>query len=611
MSSPMHLGRPSVSNNPIMPIIANGLRRTSSTTFCEITDPQTGKTFYANLLSGECSWELPQNARIEPRDPTGQEWWELFDEGHKLLIAIQNSAIGKRLSLSFNPATSYTPNNYETGGSSNENMFQARMGTSPKEHHSQKASSHSGNLVSDAGLMRSTPSLTAVQNARSMGISGPVNSPDAAQAMHPFSQNNIQNTQSMSLPALQSLRTLPPKLLQDITQFKIDGFAKKYFSEHRRGIFRRKVPLEKMLIFQKDALKAPLMQLRPSLHKDAIKCFKAIQKIMNPRVSLESQFVDIQELLEKGIRIGGLRDEICVQLCKQLTKNPSNESLKRGWQLMDIICSTFPPSKNLDNYLKNFIQQHFGIDGPGSQLDTIIRHTSGSLLRTSRIGPRGRTMTPAEINQVLEAPFKNSVFGDTLENIMERQIKSQPTLELPRILLFLSDAILSLNGCQTEGIFRVPGDAEAVSDLRCRIDKDEYRMDGIHDPNAPSSLLKLWLRELAEPLIPGEYYDGCIQVGQQDGHVSSQDLYIPAIRIVDGLPDINRKVVRFMIQFLKIIAEARNQPITKMTVGNLAMVFAPNFLRCPSDNPATIFENTKFEQAFLKVLMVGGHQSDS
>ncbi|OAJ43244.1 hypothetical protein BDEG_26617 [Batrachochytrium dendrobatidis JEL423] len=504
-----------------------------------------------------------------------------------------NSAIGKRLSLSFNPATSYTPNNYETGGSSNENMFQARMGTSPKEHHSQKASSHSGNLVSDAGLMRSTPSLTAVQNARSMGISGPVNSPDAAQAMHPFSQNNIQNTQSMSLPALQSLRTLPPKLLQDITQFKIDGFAKKYFSEHRRGIFRRKVPLEKMLIFQKDALKAPLMQLRPSLHKDAIKCFKAIQKIMNPRVSLESQFVDIQELLEKGIRIGGLRDEICVQLCKQLTKNPSNESLKRGWQLMDIICSTFPPSKNLDNYLKNFIQQHFGIDGPGSQLDTIIRHTSGSLLRTSRIGPRGRTMTPAEINQVLEAPFKNSVFGDTLENIMERQIKSQPTLELPRILLFLSDAILSLNGCQTEGIFRVPGDAEAVSDLRCRIDKDEYRMDGIHDPNAPSSLLKLWLRELAEPLIPGEYYDGCIQVGQQDGHVSSQDLYIPAIRIVDGLPDINRKVVRFMIQFLKIIAEARNQPITKMTVGNLAMVFAPNFLRCPSDNPATIFENTK------------------
>jgi hypothetical protein len=40
-----------------------------------------------------------------------------------------------------------------------------------------------------------------------------------------------------------------------------------------------------------------------------------------------------------------------------------------------------------------------------------------------------------------------------------------------------------------------------------------------------------------------------------------------------------------------------------MNVFNLAMVFAPNFLRCPSVNLKTIFENSKYEQLFLKTLI--------
>lgn len=42
---------------------------------------------------------------------------------------------------------------------------------------------------------------------------------------------------------------------------------------------------------------------------------------------------------------------------------------------------------------------------------------------------------------------------------------------------------------------------------------------------------------------------------------------------------------------------------TLMNVFNLAMVFAPNFLRCPSVNLTTIFENSKYEQIFLKTLI--------
>jgi len=41
-----------------------------------------------------------------------------------------------------------------------------------------------------------------------------------------------------------------------------------------------------------------------------------------------------------------------------------------------------------------------------------------------------------------------------------------------------------------------------------------------------------------------------------------------------------------------------------MDVNNLAMVMAPNCLRCQSDDPRIIFENTRKEMSFLRMLIV-------
>lgn len=40
-----------------------------------------------------------------------------------------------------------------------------------------------------------------------------------------------------------------------------------------------------------------------------------------------------------------------------------------------------------------------------------------------------------------------------------------------------------------------------------------------------------------------------------------------------------------------------------MDVSNLAMVMAPNCLRCLSDDPRIIFENTRKEMSFIRVLI--------
>jgi hypothetical protein len=47
-----------------------------------------------------------------------------------------------------------------------------------------------------------------------------------------------------------------------------------------------------------------------------------------------------------------LRDEIFLQLCKQLTGNPSVGSTERGWVLLHVALCSFPPSEELENFLE-------------------------------------------------------------------------------------------------------------------------------------------------------------------------------------------------------------------------------------------------------------------
>ena len=45
-----------------------------------------------------------------------------------------------------------------------------------------------------------------------------------------------------------------------------------------------------------------------------------------------------------------------MQIVKQLNKNPSNTSLKRGYAILYATICTFPPSEALENYLETFLR---------------------------------------------------------------------------------------------------------------------------------------------------------------------------------------------------------------------------------------------------------------
>ena len=54
---------------------------------------------------------------------------------------------------------------------------------------------------------------------------------------------------------------------------------------------------------------------------------------------------------------------------------------------------------------------------------------------------------------------------------------------------------------------------------------------------------------------------------------------------------------------MQVFAAPENAVTTKMDVNNLAMVMAPNCLRCESNDPRVIFENTRKEMGFIRTLI--------
>jgi hypothetical protein len=84
--------------------------------------------------------------------------------------------------------------------------------------------------------------------------------------------------------------------------------------------------------------------------------------------------------------------------------------------------------------------------------------------------------------------------------------------------------------------------------------------NGIDDPHVASSLFKLFLRELSDPLVPSSLYNDALSSSK-----SPED----AIAFVQRLPICHRRVLVFVISFLQLFMEERVVEQTKMTPSNL------------------------------------------
>jgi hypothetical protein len=122
-----------------------------------------------------------------------------------------------------------------------------------------------------------------------------------------------------------------------------------------RGAVLNKTKIkENFLSFQPMVIPKSLTDLNRENNKLALQIHKDLLGYMGDK-QLPFPAMLAQDILRKGYEYKPIRDEIYMQIIKQLSNNPRPESVAKGWQVMCMCVGTFPPSPEFENFLLHYI----------------------------------------------------------------------------------------------------------------------------------------------------------------------------------------------------------------------------------------------------------------
>ncbi|XP_033619039.1 rho GTPase-activating protein 27 [Fukomys damarensis] len=190
--------------------------------------------------------------------------------------------------------------------------------------------------------------------------------------------------------------------------------------------------------------------------------------------------------------------------------------------------------------------------------------------------------------------IKDQVFGCALATLCAREKSSVPC--------FVQQCVRAVEarGLDTDGLYRISGNLATIQRLRYhvdheeRLDLDDGRWSDVH---VITGALKLFLRELPEPLFPFSHFSQFLAA------IKLQD---PARRsrcvrdLVRSLPTPNHDTLQLLFQHLRRVVEHGEQ--NRMSVQNVAIVFGPTLLR-PETEEASVPMTMVFQNQVVELIL--------
>lgn len=160
-------------------------------------------------------------------------------------------------------------------------------------------------------------------------------------------------------------------------------------------------------------------------------------------------------------------------------------------------------------------------------------------------------------------------FGVDLAEQMMRD-----NVEVPPMIVKCCEAI-EKHGIRSQGIYRVSGMSSKVANLKQRLDKDLDSVDldaseWSGDINTVASVLKMWLRDLPDPLLTYNLHQGFIDAAKIE---NDRLRHIRLHERVNDLPDPNYSTLKYFLGHLHRINQLADE--NSMSMQNLAIVFGP------------------------------------
>ncbi|XP_007489818.1 unconventional myosin-IXb isoform X4 [Monodelphis domestica] len=149
-------------------------------------------------------------------------------------------------------------------------------------------------------------------------------------------------------------------------------------------------------------------------------------------------------------------------------------------------------------------------------------------------------------------------------------------ISVPVVLEKLLEHV-EMHGLYTEGIYRKSGAANRMRELKQSLQTDPNSVKLENYPiHAITGVLKLWLRELPEPLMTFAQYSDFLRAVELP---EKQEQLAAIYAVLEHLPQANHNTLERLI--FHLVKVALIEEVNRMSPSALAIVFAPCLLRCP------------------------------
>ncbi|XP_055017983.1 rho GTPase-activating protein 25 isoform X2 [Boleophthalmus pectinirostris] len=241
-------------------------------------------------------------------------------------------------------------------------------------------------------------------------------------------------------------------------------------------------------------------------------------------------------------------------------------------------------------------------DSAGKYLFEIVPRAKGDRERCSHVLMASSQGDMEEwvrsLRRVIGAPT-SGVFGKSLADTVAYDQRFGP--QMVPILVQKCVEFIQEHGLSEEGIFRLPGQDNAVRQFRGAFDAGERpSFPSDTDVHTVASLLKLYLRELPQPVVPWTQYQDfldCTNVLDSPGQKGWEKLE----RQITLLPRVNYNLLSYICRFLFEVQ--LHSKVNKMNVENLATVMGINLLKPQIEDPITVMKATPQIQKLMTVLI--------
>ncbi|XP_067229331.1 rho GTPase-activating protein 9 [Chanodichthys erythropterus] len=207
--------------------------------------------------------------------------------------------------------------------------------------------------------------------------------------------------------------------------------------------------------------------------------------------------------------------------------------------------------------------------------------------------------------------IKDQVFGCGLELLCERE-----KCTVPQFVKKCTEAV-ERRGLETDGIYRVSGNLAVIQKLRFavnheravttdgrylfpvdlvqeRLDLDDPQWEDIH---VITGALKLFFRELPEPLVPYGFFHDIVETVKISDYLDKVDRLK---LLVISMPPPNHDTLSHMIRHLKRVMESSNS--NRMTTQNIGIVFGPTLMR-PENECGNMAINMVYQNQAIELLL--------